>query len=296
MFASAVRRWEIGLGLFLGLALGSTIGLTGQQAPAGRQGGPPPTPQAQAPFDMTGTWVSLVFEDWRWRMMTPPRGDFAGVLLTPAGIEFADSWDMDADKAAGNECRPYGVGGVFRLPGRLRISWQDESTLKIETSAGTQTRLLRFNPPAAAASGERTWQGTSVAAWQANRPARGFAGGNLKVTTTGFRLGYLRPNGIPYSENASITEYYNRHDGPGTRQWLTIIMDIQDPLYHTDGFVTSTDFLKEPDDSKFSPTPCDIARPRLEDAPLCDTQGCREAPVPPRRARPAQPAAPAPAR
>lgn len=284
MSACAVRRWGMGLGVSLVLLMGSTITLTGQQAPAGGRGGPPPTPRAEAPFDMTGTWMSVVYEDWLWRMITPGRGDFAGVLLNPAGIAMADSWDLARDKTEGNECRPFGVGGVYRLPGRLRISWQDDSTLKVETSAGTQTRLLRFDP-SAAAGGERTWQGTSAAAWQANRAGRGFAGGNLKVTTTNTRMGYLRPNGIPYSEDAAITEYYNRHDGPGTRQWLTIIMEINDPTYHNQPFVTSTDFLKEPDDSKFSPTPCELAPPRLEEAPLCDTRGCRERTVAPAPAR-----------
>lgn len=295
MSAGAVRRWGIGLGVSLVLALGSTITLTGQQAPAGgRQGGPPPTPRAQAPFDMTGTWVSIVHEDWRWRMVTPARGDYAGVLLTPAGIKAGDAWDMEADKASGNECRPFAVGGVYRIPGRLRISWQDDNTLKIETSAGTQTRLLNFGPPPA--QGEKTWQGASAAAWQANRPGRGaatFAGGNLKVSVTNFKLGYLRANGVPYNETATITEWYNRHDGPGNRQWLTITQMIEDPVNLREPWIVSTDFLKEADDSKFVPTPCDLSPPRLEDAHLCDTQGCREFPVPPRPGRQAAPAAPA---
>src|SRR5690348_7119669 len=99
MVAGAVRRWGTGLGLVVVLALGSTISLTGQQAPAGaRGGGAPQTPQAQAPFDLTGTWVSIVDEDWRWRMMTPARGDFAGLLMNPAGVKLADDWDWVKDK------------------------------------------------------------------------------------------------------------------------------------------------------------------------------------------------------
>ena len=53
----------------------------------------------------------------------------------------------------------------MRVPGRVHITWQDENTLKIETDAGTQTRVLRFGdaPPPA---GEPGWQGYSAATWE----------------------------------------------------------------------------------------------------------------------------------
>src|ERR1044071_2252379 len=74
-----------------------------------RGGGPPPTPRASAPFDMTGYWVSLVTEDWRWRMMTPPKGDYSSVPLNNEGRRVADTWDLAKDKAEGNECRAFGA-------------------------------------------------------------------------------------------------------------------------------------------------------------------------------------------
>src|SRR6185503_17078571 len=170
-------------------------------APQGGRGGrgapqgPPPTAQAQAPFDMTGYWVSVVTEDWRWRMMTPPKGDYSSVPLNNDGRRVADSWDLAKDKVEGNECRAFGAAAVTRQPGRLHVTWQDDSTLKIETSAGNQTRLLRFTQPqegtASAAAGERTWQGSSVAQWRKQQPVPAFgfggrgggsvAGGNLKI-------------------------------------------------------------------------------------------------------------------
>ena len=63
----------------------------------------------------------------------------------------ADTWDPAKDEREGNACKAYGVAGIMRVPGRLHITWQDENTLKIETDAGTQTRLLHFTP-----SGEST--------------------------------------------------------------------------------------------------------------------------------------------
>ena len=164
----------------------------------GRAGGPPVSPQKAAPIDLSGYWVSPIIEDWKFRMVTPAKGVFDAVPLTPEGRKVGESWDPAKDEAAGEQCRAYGVGGIMRLPGRLRISWQDETTLKVETDTGTQTRLLRFgNPPAPT---EATWQGHSVAQW--NTAAR-----NLRVVTTNLRPGYVRKNGAPYGEKATVSEY-----------------------------------------------------------------------------------------
>ena len=84
--------------------------------------------------------------------------------LNPEGRKVGESWDPAKDEAAGEQCRAYGAGGIMRLPGRLRISWQDDTTLKVETDTGTQTRLLRFGN-AAALPPKPTWQGHSVAQW-----------------------------------------------------------------------------------------------------------------------------------
>jgi hypothetical protein len=108
-----------------------------------QRGGPPAVPltaRQAAPIDLTGTWVAVVTEDWRWRMVTPPKGDVSSIPVNGEGRKAALAWDLDADASSGNECRAFGVGGIMRQPGRLRISWQDPSTLKLEFDAGTQTR------------------------------------------------------------------------------------------------------------------------------------------------------------
>jgi hypothetical protein len=124
--------------------------------------GPPPTGRTAAPEDLTGYWVSLVTEDWRWRMVTPAKGDYDGVPINAEGRKGADAWDPAKDEAAGNQCKAYGAGAITRVPGRVHISWQDDMTLKVEMDAGTQTRLFHFNgkPPQ---TGDTGRQGYSVA-------------------------------------------------------------------------------------------------------------------------------------
>ena len=100
------------------------------------------TPRDTAPFDLTGYWTAVVTEDWRWRMVTPRKGDYASVPLNAKGRALADTWEPNR---AGQGCKVYGAPGVMRMPLRLRISWADGRTLKIETDRGRQTRLLHFD-------------------------------------------------------------------------------------------------------------------------------------------------------
>src|ERR1044072_1192558 len=114
------------------------------------RGQAPATARAGAPVDFTGYWVSVVTEDWRWRMVTPSKGDFASIPFNTEGRRVGNAWDPAKDEAAGEQCRGYGAGGIMRLPGRLHITWQDDRTLKMDIDAGTQTRVLHFGAPAPA--------------------------------------------------------------------------------------------------------------------------------------------------
>ncbi len=237
--------------------------------------GPPPPARVAAPVDLTGNWVSVVTEDWAWRMMTPKKGDYASVPLNAEGRRVADLWDASKE----GMCEAYGVGGLMRVPGRLRISWQDDNNLKIETDAGTQTRILRFAVPpappgqtpvsaAAPAAAARTLQGSSVAEWQRSGGAfdafleRGGGAaaaqrwGSLKVVTTNMLPGWLRSNGVPYSANAVITEYFTRFNNPDAGDWFVVTTVVDDPQYLAQQFITSTNFKKEADGSKWSPATC----------------------------------------
>jgi hypothetical protein len=246
-----------------------------------------------APIDLTGYWVAVVSEDWRHRMATPRKGDYESVPLNAEGRRVADTWDLTADDAAGLQCRAFGIGGLMRQPGRLHITWADDDTLSVEFDAGTQTRLLEF--AAAAPAGDNTWQGFSRARWQRPPGATGVPvraqignntgpiaaggggrgqrggpppsasinqGGSLAVTTTNFRAGYLRKNGVPYSENATITEHFHRlPEHANGDVWLHVVTIVEDPLYLNDPFYTSAMFKREPNGSKWSPTQCRTAAP-----------------------------------
>jgi hypothetical protein len=225
--------------------------------------GPPRTAKASAPEDLTGYWVSLVTEDWRWRMVTPAKGDYDGVPINPAARKVADTWDPAKDEAAGNACKAYGAAAISRVPGRFHITWQDDNTLKLEMDAGTQTRIFHFGgkPPE---SGDAGWQGYSVASWDHQTgggfgipgSSNGQGGGSLKVVTTHAKPGYLRKNGVPYSANAVVTEWFDVIKEPDGEQYLVVKTLVDDPQYLMGTFITSTHFKKEPDGAKFHPTPC----------------------------------------
>ena len=222
------------------------------------RGGAPAAPQAArdaAPIDLTGYWVSVVTEDWKLRMVTPRKGVYDTLTLNPAGRKVGDAWDPAKDEAAGEQCRAYGAPAIMRIPGRLHITWQDANTLKIETDAGTQTRLFRFGAPQPSA--EPSWQGDSTAQWQLG-PARrgGPRTGSLKVVTNNLRTGYLRKNGAPYSKDATVTEYYDLNSFPNGDTWFTVTTKVEDPVYFTRAYITTTDFKKLPDASGWNPTAC----------------------------------------
>jgi len=241
-------------------------------AQGGDSARPTPTAKVAAPIDLTGYWVAVVSQDWRWRMVTPAKGDYASIPITAEAKKVGDAWDPAKDEAAGVQCKAYGAPALMAVPTRLQITWQDENTLKVQTDAGMQTRLFHFGGwkrQSAAA----TWQGDSVAEWETPRPAQpaatpspGFLGsggssappqsGSLKVVTTRLRPGYLRKNGVPYSANAVLTEYWYLATARNGDQWITITSTVDDPKYLRTPWITALPFKKEPSGAKWDPTPC----------------------------------------
>jgi hypothetical protein len=253
-----------------------------QQSPrdrgdGGREFQPPVDPQARqqqngrsaregAAIDLTGYWVAIVNEDWRWRMVTPPKGDYASVniVMNEAARKVADTWDPASD----GSCKAYGAAGLMRMPTRLHITWEGDGVLKIDTDAGQQTRRLSFDwsKPAAA---QRSLQGDSFAEWQrplppppgnngaglnavpAERP-----GGSLRVVTTNLQPGWLRRNGVPYSENAVVTEYFDRFAVPNGGEWLVVTTIVEDRTYLNVPYITSSHFRREANGAGWRPQPC----------------------------------------
>jgi hypothetical protein len=179
-------------------------------------------------------------------------------------VKIADAWDPAADTAAGNQCRSYGAPAILRLPGRIHITWQGDTSLRLEADAGTQTRTLRFDPAASAApKAEPSWQGESTAQWETPAAGRGGRGGAtaprtgaLKVVTTSLKAGYLRKNGVPYSENATLTEYFDVVRERNADVLLVVTSIVDDPKYLRQPFIVSSQFKKEPDAKGWDPKPC----------------------------------------
>ena len=232
------------------------------QGRGGRGGGAQPavSPQSAAPIDLTGYWVSLITDNWTYRVLTPPKGDYLYLPLNAEARRVADTWDPAKDEAAGEQCKGYGPVGVMRMPTRLHITWQDDKTLKIETDTGTQTRALHFGAPESAAD-PRTWQGYSAGEWQypggrGRGGQRGQPGtGSLKVTTTQMRPGYIHKNGVPFSENAVLTEYFTVVSDRGATYLVDTLM-LNDPKYLNQSFVRSAQFKKQADATGWDPLPC----------------------------------------
>src|SRR5439155_10886680 len=194
--------------VLVSLLLALPIAANGQARGGGAQ---PASAKPSAPIDLTGYWVAEITEDWRWRMVTPGKGDYQSIPITAAAEKIADAWDPAKDEAAGEQCRSYGAPALMRAPTRLNITWDDDNTLKVQSDYGMQTRLLHFGswkstgaPP--------TWQGDSVARWE-TQPGRGAnsgaRSGGLVVSTSRLRPGYLRKNGVPYSADTVMTEYWD---------------------------------------------------------------------------------------
>ena len=220
------------------------------QAPAGRGGPPaaPATPRTQAPIDMTGHWVAIISEDWRWRMVTPSKGDYASIPMSPAAQKMADAWDPAKDEAAGEQCRAYGAPGLMRGPTRLQISWLDDTTLKLESDYGMQTRFLHFRTPTPT-QGAKTWQGVTAAQWQfaGGGRGRGPRFGSLRTVTTHLRPGYLRKNGVPTAPAPSSPNTGTSTPKPTATGISSITNVVNDPVYLQAPFMTALHFKLEKD-------------------------------------------------
>lgn len=277
--------WRVACAIVVWLLVSAlSAGLVAAQQGQPAAGAAQKTPRAAAPVDFTGYWVSVITEDWRYRMVTPPKGDTASLPLNQAGVAAAKQWDPAKDISAGEQCRAFGAAGIMRLPVRLHVTWQDDTTLKVDVDNGQQTRLFRFDrssrPPV-----EPQWQGHSLAEWetvaQGQGLAPGFGGGgnqgpgldgarlsgSLKVVTNRMKPGYLRRNGVPYSGNAVMTEFLDRTEEANGDSWLILTSIVDDPMYLDVPLMLSTHFKREPDGAKFSPRPCEVTMPVVGTTP-----------------------------
>lgn len=253
----------------------TTISATAQQnrllnalPPVNDQAGP--SAKEGAPFDPTGYWVSIVTEDWRVRMATPQVGDHVGIPLTKDAAAKADSWHPQDDIDNGLECKAFGIGRIMREPTRLHITWDGDNTLDIDTDAGKQHRALHFGKDRNADPGEPSWQGFSQAEWlYAPGGANGVGFGQqpnhdygtLHVVTHNVLPGYLRKNGVPYSDQTVVTEYIDYITNPDGTEFLIVKTHVWDPVNLTEPYITSSNFRRQKNKDGWKPRDCHIEVP-----------------------------------
>jgi hypothetical protein len=212
--------------------------------------GRPKSPR-ESVVDLTGYWVSVVTEEWRWRMITPPKGDVDNLPVTAEARKVANAWDYKTSDP--HTCLPYGAPMLLRQPMRIKVSWDDDDTLRLETDNGKQTRLFHFNKDEIR-NRPRSLQGDSIA--EADRSG-------VKIVTTNLISGWLRKNGVPYSEDMKMVEYVDRFSGFDS-DWIVFTTILDDPRYLGQQFVTSTHFKRLPDGSSWNPRPCHTSPPLTE--------------------------------
>jgi len=190
-----------------------------------------------APLDLTGYWEPLITEDYKLRMHGVKKGDYNGIALTDAAKAIADRYrpDAGAEELLLDKCVPHGAVRILFTDTRLHIT-RDNNVITTELEAEGQTRRFYLD--------NRKWPGGELQ-WQGHSIAYPDGKSMLTVITRHMRPGLLRSNGIPYSEEAVLTEHYTRHG-----DYFTVIQVVEDPGYLTEPFITSTSFRKipKPDD------------------------------------------------
>jgi hypothetical protein len=199
--------------------------------------------------DLSGEWAPRFHEDQPERIPGPDIGDYLGLPINDAARLRGDSWDASLLTLPEHQCKPHPADYGPRGPANLRI-WKEidpetQATLAYHTHISWQApeRTIwmdgRAHPPEYAA---HTWQGFSTGKWE---------GDMLTVTTTHLKIGWIRRNGIPRSDRATLTEHWIRHDNN-----LTLVSIITDPVYLTEPFIRTTDWQSDPD-QQIAPYPCE---------------------------------------
>jgi len=189
---------------------------------------------AFAQIDFSGEWAPRFYEDQPERVPGPELGDYLGLPINDAARMRADTWSASVQTLNEWQCRPHSADYIWRGPSALRISKEiDPVTRQITAFHAEWLRSVdrtvyldgRPHPPDYA---PHTWSGFSTAMWE---------GDMLTVTVTHLKEGYIRRNGVPRSDMATLTEHWIRHGN-----WLTIVEIVKDPVYLTEPFIRTTDY------------------------------------------------------
>ena len=204
---------------------------------------------AFAQVDFTGEWAPRFYEDQPERVAGPELGDYLGLPITDAARMRADTWNAAIQTLPEWQCRPHSADYIWRGPSNLHI-WKEVDPVTREITAFHAEWLRSVDNvyyldgrPHPSPNAAHTWAGFATAKWEGNM---------LTVTVTHLKEGYVRRNGVPRSDLATVTEHWIRHGN-----WLTVVTIVNDPVYLSEPFIRSTDY--ELDEHQLVPPyPCDV--------------------------------------
>jgi hypothetical protein len=212
---------------------------------------------AWAQVDFSGEWAPRFWEDQPERVPGPELGNYLGIPINAAARMRADTWDAAIQTLPEWQCRPHMADYIWRGPSNLRISKEVDPVSRLITAFHAEwlrsvDRVVyldnRPHPPEGAM---HTWAGYSTAKWD---------GDVLTVTTTHLKEGYLRRNGLPRSDKATLVEHWIRHG-----DFLTVAAIVTDPVYLAEPFIRTTDYELDLH-QQVAPYPCgvvaEVDRPR----------------------------------
>jgi glyoxylase-like metal-dependent hydrolase (beta-lactamase superfamily II) len=204
-----------------------------------------------AQVDFSGEWAPRFWEDHLERVPGPELGDFLGIPISDAARLRAEAWDASIQTLPEWQCRPHSADYIWRGPSHLRISKEVDPVSREVTAFHAEwlrsvDRAVyldgRPHPPADAL---HTWAGFSTARW---------LGDILEVTVTHLKEGYLRRNGLPRSDKATLKEYWIRNGN-----YLTVTAIVHDPVYLTEPFIRTTDYELDVH-QRVPPYPCAVVQ------------------------------------
>lgn len=206
---------------------------------------------AAAQVDFSGEWAPRFWEDQPERVPGPELGDFLGIPISQAARLRAESWDASIQTLPEWQCRPHSADYIWRGPSNLRI-WKEVDPVSREVTAFHAEWLRSVDRPVyldgrqhPSANAAHTWAGFSTARWE---------GDTLVITTTHLKEGYLRRNGLPRSDKATLSERWYRNG-----DFLTVMTIVYDPVYLTEPFVRTTDYELNVNQN-IPPYPCGVVQ------------------------------------
>ena len=210
-----------------------------------------------AGIDLSGSWYPLAFQDSGLITASGALAEYGGIPLNEAGRLYALAWNPSRIQGRQHQCMGYVPPYTYNQPGNLRF-WEerDPYTQRLvaiknywQIAEGTRTVWMddHPHPPAYA---QHTWAGFATGRYEGNA---------LTVYTTHLKRGWIRANGLPQSDEATLVEHFIRH---GDR--ITYLSVVNDPVYLDEPFsrtYTLGRSIKEPDAWQYD---CDDGEQILE--------------------------------